>query len=264
MRFTHEVGFFLAALLCCGVWVLSTVRIGTQEEVDNMVNRQLIHMRTMYNNESIWFRTPKPVDTNVTWNELNDSSAIFVCVIATKHLERAVRVLNAMFMPPNVSVHMLVVSTSPVVIRPDDWRHGRSMVFRNISGVWIGRHDTCFIVIEDTADPAPYLIYWFWRMCVLKSGAMISGDEKGTALAPTYDLWKKFIRKEKLHGHKNVTKRLLEFYHSNSNNYALVYPPIIDNNVLLRAEYQPLTEREHLPRLARVWNEDFVDAKKTF
>jgi hypothetical protein len=263
MRLPHDVGFFLAAVLCCGLWVLSTMRTGHPEGgVDDMLHRHLIRMRMMYVNKSIWGR--KPVDLNITWNDQNDSSAVFVCIIASKHLGRTVRVVNSMIMPPNVSVHLLAVSSSPVVIRPDEWKHGRSMVFRNLSAAWVGRREACFIVIEDTADPGPYLVYWFWRMCSLQTGEMISGDEKGTALAPTYNLWKKFIRKEKIYGNHNVTKRLVEFYRNSGNVSALLYPPVVDDSVLLRAEYQPLTEREHLPRLARVWSEDFVDAKKTF
>jgi len=227
-----------------------------------MIHQQLVRMRTLYesSNESIWFRPSKPVDANISWNEHNDSSAVFVCIIATKHVMRMVRTTNAMFMPQNVSVHLLVVSSSPVVIHPDEWSHGRSMVFRNVSAVWIGRHDACFIVFEDTADPGPYLIIWFWRMfSQRKVSGMISGDAFGTALAPSYDLWKNFFRKEKMHGDHELTKRLAEFYRgSTSNTSLLIYPPVIDDNVLIRAEYQPLTEREHLPRLARIWSEDFV------
>ena len=133
------------------------------------------------------------------------------------------------------------------------------MVFRNISAAWIGRHDVCFIVVEDTADLGPYAILWFWRMCSQrKESGMISGDATGTGLAPGYDLWKNFIRKGKMHGNFDVTKRLAEFHRKSSNTSYLVYPPVIDDNVLIRAEYQPLTERERLPRLARIWSEDFV------
>jgi len=96
-------------------------------------------------------------------------------------------------------------------------------------------------------------VMWFWRMCATRRVDLIAGDEVGSGLAPVYGLWKRFMRRDNQPPQGNLTARMLAFY-----NASACQPPASDDNVLVRAEYQPMSEREHLPRLARVWREAFV------
>jgi hypothetical protein len=128
------------------------------------------------------------------------------------------------------------------------------MATRNASSAWVGNRSSCFVVMDDTVDPGPYFVMWFWRMCATRRVDLIAGDEVGSGLAPVYGLWKRFMRRDNQPSHGNLTARMLAFYNASS----VCQPPAADDNVLVRAEYQPMAERERLPRLARVWKEAFV------
>ena len=189
--------------------------------------------------------------------------AVMVCLVLTVNgnitLDKTVRLLNHAYMPTGVQLHLAIVSAAPVVVRRDAWSRGNCSLFRNISLVRF-RADLCFVLIQNNADIGPYLLYWMWRSWAARrsDGLLISGDADGTGVIVHAETWVQFVRSARVCGHANVARRYFDYFTRNVANAAVLHPPRIDGYVLIRLEWQSMTEREHEPKLVRVWDERFV------
>lgn len=248
------VSCMLAILISTLLYVIGTLYADPNSRSHAKRILKRVDMRLVWTKKTMWFREPAP-STVATVSELanksDDPYSMLVCVVSSNHerTERLVKVLNSALVPPNVSVRLVVAGDDTMV---HYWQHGVSMVTRNVSSAWIGNRSMCFVIVDDTIDPGPFFIFWFLQMCATRRVDLISGDAVGSGLAPVYSLWKRFLRNDKRHG--NLTARLLAFH-----NDTTCQPPSVEDNVIVRAEYQPMAERERPPRLARVWSEVFVE-----
>lgn len=220
-------------------------------------------------------RTPDSQDTpvlqkkkhsrvqHITPISKSDQNAVMVCLILSSYsnasLTRMVRVLNYAYMPTDVSVHLAIVSSTPIAIKKDAWLRGNCVVFRNLSLVRF-RSDLCFILVQDTMDIGPYFLYWMWRAWTLHraSALLIAGDSNGTGLIPRADAWVRFVRSERVCRDANVPHRYLDYFMRTIANATILRPPMIDGYAVIRPDIQPITEREREPKLARVWKERFI------
>jgi len=241
-----SLNYMLIMAMCFLVFIIGTIHLNSSDgaRVERVLRR--VDMRLMWTNVSMWVREPAPRAVVE-----QDPSGVVLCVVSSDEgrTERLVRVLGSAFVPFNVSVRLVIAGGSNSTLRA--WRHGDGMATRNVSSAWVGHRSSCFVVMDDTIDPGPYFVMWFWQMCVHRRVDLISGDEEGSGLAPVYSLWKRFMRSG--HHGGNFTARMLAFH-----NKSLCYAPALDEGVIVRAEYQPMAERERPPRLARVWREAFV------
>ena len=244
-----SLNYMLFMLMCFLVFIIGTLHMNSNNgsRIERVLRR--VDVRLMWTNASMWLHEPAPRSVVV-----EQPSGVVLCVVSSDEgrTERLVRVLGSMFSPFNVSVRLVIAGGNNATLRA--WRHGNGMATRNVSSAWVGNRSSCFVVMDDTVDPGPYFVMWFWRMCADRNDGvdLISGDAEGSGLAPVYSLWKRFMRSD--HHHEgNLTARMLAFY-----NKSVCYPPALDEGVIVRADYQPMAEREHPPRLARVWREAFV------
>lgn len=250
-----SLNYMLVSLMCFLAFIVGTIHLNSHQgsRIERVLRR--VDVQRMWTNVSMWFREPAPRSIVVEVPDIRtDPTAVVLCVASSDEgrTERLVRVLNAAFMPSNVDVHLVVAGGANSTLRA--WRHGHAMATRNASSAWVGNRSSCFVVMDDTVDPGPYFVMWFWRMCATRRVDLIAGDEVGSGLAPVYGLWKRFMRRDNQPSQGNLTARMLAYYNASS----VCQPPAADDNVLVRAEYQPMAERERLPRLARVWREAFV------
>lgn len=191
------------------------------------------------------------------------ATAVMVCLVLTSDgnttLDKSVRLLNHAYMPTGVQLHLAIVSAAPVVVRRDAWSRGNCSLFRNISLVRF-RADLCFVLIPNTADMGPYFLYWMWRSWAARRSErlLIAGDAYGTGVIVHAGTWVRFVRGERVCGHANVARRYFDYFTRNVADAIVLYPPTIDGYALIRAEWQPMTEREREPKLVRVWDERFV------
>jgi hypothetical protein len=190
---------------------------------------------------------------------------IVLCVLITDHeaFNRTLRVLNSAFAPPGTSVDLMVVVSPIEAAHPWGWKHGRWMLLRNISTV---RYDDsqCLVLIDDTMDASPFFLYWFWGMWKRyghHKRLIVAGSREGTGLMPQRWMWRRFVRRYVSAAKKGVvwpagtmTRRFVDLFADAT----VAAPPLIDGCAIMRAEHQPMTERERVPRLARIWSEGFV------
>lgn len=225
----HDLAYLLAALLCCGAWIISTT-----------------HQRTVL----------KAVQPNQT---------MFLCVLITDNaaLNRTVRALSSALAPPGVQVDLMVVVSPIAAPLRHQWRHGRWMMVRNVSSAHF-ESGACFLLIDDTVDASPFFLHWFWKMWTRHNGQLlIAGDRTGgTGVMPMRWMWRLFLRRYVANlkrgvvwPPRNMTGRFVDMFRGAAK---LAVPPLIDGYTMMRAERQPLTERERVPKMARMWSEDFV------
>lgn len=177
---------------------------------------------------------------------LRSTNEVYICLVSTNPDSHMIHILNSMAAPPEVMLNLLLVITPSTSNSSfPQWTRGRSTVLSKIA--WTAPHNACFIIMDDTSDPGPFMVYWFWRMCKKRDkDTLLSGDIEGTALAPTYELWMRY-------GGDDYRTQLMKF------SPTMLHPPMLDESVLIRPTYQSLTERERPPVLARIWTEAFVN-----